>query len=134
MIIKGNSQIKRQFKDRKHPNDAGLDIALPHEVVLKPGINTINLQVQVNIPAGYMGLLYVRSSVAKAGISAAMVPIDPGYLGDIHAFLVNNTKDDIHYFEGVCLVQLVVLPIAIANVSSDDMPVRGTKAFNSSKR
>jgi dUTPase len=133
MIIKGTSK-NYQFFDRKHHNDVGLDIGLPYNATLTPGLNTIDLEVQVEIPNGYMGLLLPRSSAAKAGINAIPVPIDPGYTGNIHAFLINNSNEVYQYKANSCLVQLVLIPVAITNVVEELQSVRGDKAFNSSGR
>ena len=133
MLIKGTSE-NYQFFDRKHHNDVGLDIGLPYDVTLTPGLNVVNLKVQVDIPIGYMGLLLPRSSAAKAGISAIPVPIDPGYAGDLHAFLINSSNEILNFKANKCLVQLVTIPVAIVNVAEDLGAARGDKAFNSSGR
>jgi len=133
MIIKGTSK-NYQFFDRKHYNDVGLDIGLPYNAVITPGLNIIDLEVQVEIPNGYMGLLLPRSSTAKVGINAISVPIDPGYTGNIHAFLTNSSNEVYNFKAGKCLVQLVLIPVAITNVVEKLESSRGDKAFNSSER
>lgn len=50
---------------KKHDNDAGIDLRSKHlTFFLAPGERQfVELGVQVEIPRGYVGLLYLRSSV-----------------------------------------------------------------------
>lgn len=123
---------------RAHPTDAGLDLyaaetvhVIPKQVVLVP------TGVAVAIPAGHVGLLIARSSLAvKKSMTLAngVGVIDPDYRGEIKVPII--PLDGCHNLvpAGQRIAQLVILPIALPrlNVVADlDDTTRGTGSFGS---
>ena len=48
--------------------DAGYDLYLNSDTIIKPGINIIDTGVCIELPKGHAGLLAMRSSICKAGL------------------------------------------------------------------
>lgn len=116
-----------------YSNDAGLDIYMPCDGVVKHGINKIPLGVGFKLPAGYCGLVYTRSSLTAKGFVPMLAPIDCGYTGEVH-FLVYNTGDDYYYKAGDRLCQMVVHQIAhISPVVDNSMQNRQDRGFGSTR-
>ena len=64
---------------RPHENDAGADVYIPFDCTLKPGdIIKIPLGFGLEIPAGYAGYVFPRSSLAVKGLVCELPPIDSG--------------------------------------------------------
>lgn len=118
---------------RAHDNDAGADVYARCDYVLKPG-ETVNLNLGfgLEIPDGYMGLIFPRSSLAAKGICCQLPPIDSGYRGPVHAIVTNYSTENYEIHDEDRVGQLVVLPIAICDfVFETDKDKRGTGAFGS---
>lgn len=123
---------------RAHPTDAGFDLATVEEVrVPCRGHVMMDTGVRVNIPAGYVGKLFVRSSVGvkrHVCLSNGTGIIDAGYTGTIKASLHNTGDGPVWFREGEFVVQLVVEPLAevmLTGVDSFDDVARGDAGFGS---
>ena len=98
---------------RAHYNDAGADVYCPHDILIRPGDTVaVGLGFGVEIPDGFMGLIYVRSSMVQDGLTVDLPPIDAGYRGEIHA-LITNRSDNGHVIlkKGDRIGQLVIQPV-----------------------
>lgn len=129
-----------RMPERKHATDAGADVYArettwiwPHETVCIP------LGFGTEIPEGYVGFILPRSSMAKNGVVAQMVPVDSGYRGELHAIITNYGDNKYKIEPGDRIAQLVVMPcqtwsfngIDPAEASESD---RGAGAFGSTGR
>lgn len=57
---------------RAHPDDAGMDLATPVQVIARAGgITTINTGFRTAIPQGHVGLVVPRSSLYRRGLHLA---------------------------------------------------------------
>ena len=103
---------------RAHKGDAGLDLTCTEIVPVRNACNQLLLEYRtglaVEIPEGYTGLLFPRSSVFKTSLiqSNCVGVIDSGYRGEIKA-IFRNTTDVIPavFQEGERFCQLVIVPI-----------------------
>lgn len=93
-----------------HANDAGADIKMCKDIVIKHGKNMIPLGFTCIIPAGYAAFLSLRSSWMGEGLVSNFVPIDPDYSGEWH-LIVYNVGDDISIKKGEKICQVLVVPI-----------------------
>ena len=82
---------------RAHKGDAGLDLTCTEIVPVRNACNQLLLEyhtgLAVEIPEGYAGLLFPRSSVFKTSLiqSNCVGVIDSGYRGEIKAIFRNTT-------------------------------------------
>ena len=124
---------------RAHPGDAGIDLRARVDTVLASGEwAMIPTGIAVAIPDGYAGLVAPRSGLAaRNGISVVNGPgvVDAGFRGEINAILINHGTDEVTLRRGDRIAQLVVVPIAEADlVEVEALPEsqRGDGGFGSS--
>lgn len=69
--------------------------------------------IAVEIPPGYVGLVFPRSSVCKTGLSLAnsVGVIDSDFRGSISLVFYKNTQCIVPYWPGDRIGQLVIVPI-----------------------
>lgn len=117
---------------RAHYNDAGADVYCPKDIFIGAGkTEKIPLGFGLEIPDGFMGLVYPRSSMAKEGIVCELPPIDSGYRGEIHAVVSNLTDEAVLLQEGIRIGQLVIQPIVLADFVTELGEEREKGAFGS---
>jgi dUTP pyrophosphatase len=126
------------------PGDAGLDLTAIQYTV-DPEHNFINYYtgLAVEIPQGYVGLLFPRSSVSKTDLSLAnsVGVIDSGYRGEIifrYKFKRNEHFASMRRFkEGDRVGQLLIIPyptIELEEVSELSSTDRDTGGFGSTNK
>lgn len=120
---------------------AGMDLAacLPEGPVhLGPGERRlIPTGVALAIPVGYEGQVRPRSGLAlRHGLSIVNAPgtIDADYRGELKVILINLGGETVTLGHGDRIAQLVVAPVAFANIAEvDALPeaARGEGGFGS---
>lgn len=101
--------------------DAGMDVILHKDVMFRPLETTvIELELRLDLPDCYMGMLIARTSAAKQGLIVAMCPIDPNYCGKVNAIVHNVSQNTVQYKQGESFCQLVIVPF----VTLDEVPYR----------
>ncbi len=136
---------------RAHPTDAGVDltsigfidergtrIETKERIGVRPGeLLKVRTGIKTAIPAGYVGLLVVRSSLGvKHGLSLAndVGIIDSDYRGEIIVCLRNTTREWTGLQLGERVAQLVVVPVSLTpwvEVEHLDTTERGEGGFGS---
>lgn len=124
-----------QAPKRAHYNDAGLDVYLKKDIVIKPGDSVaIPLGFGVEIPDGFTGFICPRSSIALEGLSFQLSPIDSGYRGEVHALVQNISKKTLIFRENTRIGQLVIVPIILAELKDNLGEERNAGRFGSTGR
>jgi dUTP pyrophosphatase len=122
--------------------DAGLDLTcISEEYDVETGLITYRTGIAVEIPEGYVGLIFPRSSIRKTSLmlSNSVGVIDSGYRGEIiFSFREVDELGDNNYNKkyhvGDRIGQLVIIPypkiepIFVTELSKTD---RGTNGFGS---
>ena len=68
---------------RAHDNDAGADVFSPRDQTIYPGqVYKLPLGFGLELPDGYVGYIFPRSSLSARGIVCELPPIDSGYRGE----------------------------------------------------
>lgn len=120
---------------RAHYNDAGADVFSPERYIIHPKqILKIPLGFGLDLPDGYAGFIFPRTSLSKQGIVCELPPIDSGYKGEIHAIVSNVGTSGYLIQEGDRIGQLVILPVLLPEFSTDLGNERACGAFGSSGR
>lgn len=149
-IFNGENEYKSQLdvKIKKlHPDavipkyakdgDAGLDLVATEIVDNTSSQVTYGTGLAMEIPYGYVGLLFPRSSIKnyELELSNSVGVADSGYRGEIRAvFNKTNGPDSMKYKVGDRVVQLIILPYPKINfVLSDELSdsERGTGGYGS---
>lgn len=119
----GSEEIKKSqgiLPTRATAGDAGLDLystRITQEIDNsgKP-VLVYHTDIAVEIPEGYVGLLFMKSGVAKRSVSLcnAVGVIDSGYRGEIMGkFKITTDSLPTVYQPGEAFGQLVIVPVAI---------------------
>lgn len=108
------------------------------EISINPGETVlIKTGIAMEIPVGFVGLVYARSGIAtKRGLAPAnkVGVIDADYRGEIMVSLHNHSNDVQSIAEGERIAQLVIAPYLTADfVETDTLEetVRGAGGFGS---
>ena len=124
---------------KAHVTDAGYDLRARKDMSVFPhDVEFVPTGVCVEIPVGYVGLLFPRSSISKTPLRMAnsVGVIDAGYTGEIKVPLYNTDEVeivDVNKFERIA--QLVIVPcmdFELEPVDELEDTERGTGGFGSS--
>ncbi len=97
---------------KAHATDAGFDLAIPVEQTLKPHEQAmIDLEFALEIPPGWYGQVFGRSSVFQRGINVHPGVIDADYRGSVRLLVRNDRSEPQHLQRGERLAQLMFLPV-----------------------
>lgn len=130
LIDFGVSDYHRPF--RPHGNDAGADVYMPYDCTLQPGeIAKIPLGFGIEVPDGYAGYVFPRTSMAVKGLVCELPPVDSGYRGEIHAIISNVSGKPHTLHKDSRIGQLIIMPVVIADFVTELSESRGTGAFGS---
>lgn len=137
-----------QIKIKKiHPNakipqyayasDAGMDLYIPESLTLKKGERkSIPLGLAIEIPEGYVGLMFDKSSLSHIhGLKSYGGVIDAGYRGELHVGIMNLSENDYVFEAGQKIIQILIMPVIQAEVLEVDHlsdSQRGEGGFGSS--
>ncbi|MBR4881491.1 MAG: dUTP diphosphatase [Clostridia bacterium] len=121
------------------PYSAGADLYSAEDaVVIVPGQSRLmHTGIAVEIPAGYVGLVYARSGLAcKRGLAPAnkVGVIDADYRGEIMVCLHNHSDKEQTVEAGERIAQMVITPFLSCEYEETDElseTVRGEGGFGS---
>lgn len=104
---------------RANPTDAGADLISAESCMIYPNeMRMVDTGVSIQIPSGYVGLVYSRSGQGKLRIHLAnsVGVIDSDYRGNIKVILVNEGDNpyEITAFTSR-IAQLVITPVMLAS-------------------
>lgn len=125
------------------PGDAGLDLVAVSCKVLVDSLTDEDTKVEVDsgiaveIPEGYVGLIFPRSSIKGTGVrlTNCVGVIDSGYRGSIKAYFDIVDKSLIYYEKGDKFAQLLIIPypqIELEEVEELTQTERGASGYGSS--
>lgn len=100
-----------------YENDAGVDIVLDDNIIIRPGYNEIELPAIYTPGKGEVAFLVARGSTAKKGIFPIPVAIDTDYDGPIHAFIINTSDRTYAFGPGERICGIVNLKLGEDRVS-----------------
>jgi dUTP pyrophosphatase len=136
-----NLKVKKLHRDAvlpkyNHDGDAGIDLFAFTETKLNSGERTsVPTGIAVEIPYGYVGLIWDKSGVAhKGGIKTLGGVIDSGYRGEIKVGVINLSKETYTFEKGHKIAQMLIQKVEtveIEEVEELSETVRGEKGFGS---
>ena len=133
LIDFGLPEHQRPF--RPHGNDAGADVYMPYDRTLQPGeIAKVPLGFGIEVPDGYAGYVFPRTSMSVKWLVCELPPVDSGYRGEIHAIISNVSNRTQEIIAGDRIGQLVIMPVVIADFVDELGEKRGIGAFGSTGR
>ena len=117
--------------------DAGMDLTITREIENTSFSVSYGFGIAMEIPQGYVGLVFPRSSVRNQELilSNCVGVIDSGYRGELQAtFKKTNGLDSLKYKVGERGAQIIILPyptIYMTEVPELSDTERGTGGFGS---
>jgi dUTP pyrophosphatase len=121
-------------------SDAGLDLVATSIISETPSQITYGLGIALEIPEGFVGLVFPRSSIRKTRLqlSNSVGVIDSGYRGELQATFnkitttIENQKNDYKVGERVCQIMIIPHPtIEFNEVNELSNTERGEGGFGS---
>lgn len=145
MILKGPIRIKKTDQNAVIPTygtefSAGADLyaCIPESISLASGETAlIRTGIAMEIPAGFVGLIYARSSLAvKRGLAPAnkVSVIDSDYRGELMVPIHNHSSSEQIIEPAERIAQIIFTPYYTANfeeVPELNVTERGTGGFGS---
>lgn len=123
------------------PGDAGMDLTAVSADFSDLNHLTYHTGLAVQIPEGYVGLLFPRSSVYKTGqqLTNSVGVIDSGYRGEIMLKYTRNIDETERttYYPGDRVGQLIILPypqVQFEEVEELSITERGGGSYGSTGR
>jgi dUTP pyrophosphatase len=120
------------------PGDAGLDLtAISKEYDAANDLVVFGTGLAVEIPEGYVGLIFPRSSICKTPLilSNSVGVIDSGYRGEIKFMFRPIDRPRKNYEVGDRIGQLIIMPfpqVELVEAEELSSSERGTGGFGSS--
>src|SRR2546430_16537209 len=72
-------------------NPAGIDLRLDRSLLLRPGQQILVATIERGeLSEMFLGILHIRSSLAREGIVASLARVDPGFRGEFTDNLQNT--------------------------------------------
>jgi len=95
---------------KANESDAGFDLYSSHGAIIEKHTHKlIKTGIAIQIPKGYVGLIWPRSGMAyKHGIDVFAGVIDSGYRGDIGVILYNSQYSDYNVEKGDRIAQILL--------------------------
>ena len=122
------------------PGDAGMDLTATSKIDNTTFQCTYGTGISVEIPEGYVGLVFPRSSIRNTELilSNSVGVIDSGYRGEIQAtFIKTNGLESWDYKIGDRIAQLIIIPypqIEFEEVEELSQTDRGIGGFGSTNK
>ena len=118
-VKKLNDSAKLPFRATEGSAGADLYACIETSVTVEPGQRvTIPIGIAIEIPQGYGGFVFPRSSVAcKFGVSLpnCVGVIDSDYRGELCVPVINHSSEPFVINGGDRIAQLVILPVENAD-------------------
>lgn len=101
--------------------DAGMDLFSIEDVILKPGeLQKIKTGLAIELPEGYVSLVWDKSGIASKYIKTVAGVIDAGYRGEYLIALINLGKDDYLIRKGDKIAQVLIQEVNHPKVIETD--------------
>lgn len=137
-------KVKKLREDAKlptkgHQGDAGIDFYAIEDVTFLPkSKHKVFTGVSIEIPEGYVGLVWDKSSIAfNKGLKTMGGVIDSGYRGEILMVLYNTCDEEVVIEKGDKIAQIIIQKFEdcdILETESLSESIRGDKGFGSTGR
>lgn len=100
-----------------HKGDAGLDLFSCENCVLYPGeIKMVSAGIAIELPEGYVALVWDKSGIAARGIKTMGGVLDCIYRGELKVVMLNTTKEPYEIKKSQKIAQLLIQPIVTAEI------------------
>jgi dUTP pyrophosphatase len=134
-------KVKKLRTDAKlpthgHPGDAGMDFYSIDEICILPGARVkIFTGISIEIPQGYVGLVWDKSSISfLKGIKTMGGVIDAGYRGEMLFCVYNIGEKEVVIEKGQKIAQVIIQKFEDCDIVENSElsdSIRGDQGFGS---
>lgn len=132
-IKKLNSNAR--LPSRAHPDDAGIDLYSLGDYIIKSGeTKVVQTGIALEIPHGYVGLIWDKSGISSKGVKTLGGVIDAGYRGEVGVIIHNLSDSDFTFVNNSKVAQMLIQKVELFEIEEvDDLHAsnRGTGGFGS---
>ncbi len=118
-----------------YKGDAGMDLHSTEDIFLRPNHRAVvKTGLSIELPKGYVALVWDKSGIAKEGITTLAGVGDSGYRGEYKIVMINLSSRDYFIKKGQKIAQLLIQPIITAKIKEVDeltQTERGEGGFGS---
>ncbi len=94
-------------------NPAGVDLRIDRDLALASHTqNLVASHERVELSNNLLGILHLRSSLAREGLFASLALVDPGFRGQLTISLYNAGDSPVHLKRGERFIQLSLLRLS----------------------
>jgi dCTP deaminase len=94
-------------------NPAGVDLKIDRDLILLPHQRNLAASIErVELSNKVLGMLHIRSSLAREGLFASLALVDPGFRGQLTISLYNAGDSRVNLKRGERFVQLSLLRVS----------------------
>ena len=120
-----------------HDGDAGMDIYCDADVVVFPGeVVAVPTGISMELPAGYVALIWDRSGLAfKNGIKTMGGVLDSGFRGEVKVIMTNLSSEKFEAKKGSRVAQMLIQKYEVPDIEITEElsdSARGEGGFGSS--
>ncbi len=91
-------------------NPAGVDLRIDRDLTLLPHQRELAASIErVELSDRLLGILHIRSSLAREGLFASLALVDPGFRGQLTVSLYNAGDSHVNLKRGERFIQLSLL-------------------------
>ncbi len=91
-------------------NPAGVDLTIDRDLALESHQHSLVASIErVELSTNLLGILHVRSSLAREGLFASLALVDPGFRGQLTVSLYNAGDSRVNLRRGERFIQLSLL-------------------------
>ncbi len=115
-------KIQKLHPDARIPqyaleNDAGMDLYTVESATIPPLTSTtLSTGIAIEIPLGFVGLVWDKSGLAKTGLTTLAGVFDATYRGEYKIVVYNTTQAPFEITKGQKIAQLLIQPIVTTKV------------------
>jgi dCTP deaminase len=95
-------------------NPGGIDLRINREVTLQPGKHTlVASRERIELSEKILGILHIRSSLAREGLIASLALVDPGFRGQLTVNMYNAGDRPVRLRSGERFIQLSLVRLGV---------------------
>ncbi|MGQ9543562.1 MAG: dCTP deaminase [Candidatus Bathyarchaeia archaeon] len=99
--------------DEVNLNPAGYDLRSAVEILIDPGQHALASTLErISLSSDVLGILHVRSSLAREGLFASLALVDPGFRGQLTISLINAGRRLLRIGCGERFIQLTLIQLS----------------------
>ena len=123
---------------RAHSYDAGMDLYVNgRQVITAHTTMAVSTGISMEIPEGFVGLIWDKSSIGAKGLKTLGGVIDSEYRGEVKVVIHNLNNEDIIFEHGQKIAQMLIQKVELVDieeVTDLSSTIRGEGGFGSTGR